>query len=514
MFKVNHLALAAALSLSVDTVSSAGCYPAFSSGATYEAGSLSSFNSTNYQCVSSAYSQYCTGNQPPGAPGSLATVAWTSLGACSGTAAVPAPTAKPTPAKVTEGSGGCPQAFALGTEYEADERVSLNGIVYKCFGTVGAPNWCGTYSPEDESGAAAAAWTVVGSCSGVIPPTKAPSGAGGNPGCPKAWVSGTAYEALDQVQVDGMIYECDEIYYGHCPYREPGTVPGDESWTKKGKCEGTLAPTTAPSVPLDAPGCPAAFSASATYEGGDSVEVGGVVYECKAWPYSAFCSLTNFEPGSDNSDLGWIKKGGCDGTIAPTSSPTKPPAELYYDTGCHHPWLASDLDTYVPGTRVSYNNYVFECKSDIHYSKFCKQAAYSPSGIYWSLAWNKIAWCEGTMAPTSTPSAEPSLTPSAEPSLKPSASPSDEPSLKPSASPSDEPSLKPSAEPSLKPSAAPSDEPSLKPSAAPSDEPSLKPSAEPSLEPSLKPSAEPSLEPTLKPSSSPSTTQMPSDKPN
>ena len=118
------------------------------------------------------------------------------------------------------------------------------------------------------------------------------------------------------------------------------------------------------------------------------------------------------------------------------------------------------------------------------------------------------AKANGSVEPSTKPSATPSVSPSTEPSAKPSVSPSTAPSAKPgttpSVSPSTEPSAKPSATPSVSPSTAPSAKPSAKPSVSPSTAPSAKPSTTPSVSPSIAPSPKPSTTPSVSPSTSPS----------
>ena len=120
------------------------------------------------------------------------------------------------------------------------------------------------------------------------------------------------------------------------------------------------------------------------------------------------------------------------------------------------------------------------------------------------------AKANGSVEPSTKPSATPSVSPSTEPSAKPSVSPSTAPSAKPgttpSVSPSTEPSAKPSATPSVSPSTAPSAKPSAKPSVSPSTAPSAKPSTKPSATPSSNPSEAPSVSPSTAPTAKPGTT--------
>eukprot|EP00956_Cyclotella_meneghiniana_P039718 scaffold177845_cov26-Cyclotella_meneghiniana.AAC.1 len=91
-----------------------------------------------------------------------------------------------------------------------------------------------------------------------------------------------------------------------------------------------MAPTASPnfsSLAEVGDGCPKVYEKNKTYEAGDQVSVivndgASVVYECKSWPNGAYCnSGPNFAPGTDNGNLGWTKKGFCDGTVSPTKAP-------------------------------------------------------------------------------------------------------------------------------------------------------------------------------------------------
>ena len=47
-----------------------------------------------------------------------------------------------------------------------------------------------------------------------------------------------------------------------------------------------------------------------------------VVYECKDFPISSFCSQEAYKPGSQYQNMAWTLKGHCDGTLSPTATPT------------------------------------------------------------------------------------------------------------------------------------------------------------------------------------------------
>ena len=71
---------------------------------------------------------------------------------------------------------GCPGVWTKGTaSYESGDRVSKNGIVFECGGS---PH-CSSegYEPDVDSATEhwKMVWTVIGSCTGTISPTGAPT---------------------------------------------------------------------------------------------------------------------------------------------------------------------------------------------------------------------------------------------------------------------------------------------------------------------------------------------------
>ena len=168
---------------------------------------------------------------------------------------------------------------------------------------------------------------------------------------------------------------------------------------------GTISPTTAPafSSMVDAGGCSPDYSDSATYEAGDKVSVEGngvqkIIYECKASPDDGYCN--QYEPGHW-SKLGWKIVGYCEGTIAPTSSPVF--STLVDHNGC--PNAYSDSAEYEASDKVAVaitdsHSVVYQCSSDVHQSRYCSQ--YEPGNDF-NLGWRIIGYCDGTIAPTTSP---------------------------------------------------------------------------------------------------------------
>lgn len=162
----------------------------------------------------------------------------------------------------------------------------------------------------------------------------------------------------------------------------------------------------------DVGGCPDGW-APQTYEEGDQISDGTLVYECKAWPFSPHCGQAGYEPNNspatpDAWKDAWTVKGYCSGTVSPTTSPNfdKLPMST---TGCPEAWSASTTD-YEAGDLVAYQVstnpdrvVVFKCKS-FPMSGYCNLGTgFEPTTTYGHMAWDPHGSCSGTRAPTTSP---------------------------------------------------------------------------------------------------------------
>jgi hypothetical protein len=154
----------------------------------------------------------------------------------------------------------------------------------------------------------------------------------------------------------------------------------------------TISPSVSPTIfsPSASPSvedCPDAFVAGTSYEEGDTVEVNGVVYQCRSYPNAQWCSVSGYEPGGDNSDEAWDIVGYCDVTIAPTQSPSSDAS------GC--PSAYSSDANYGAGDKVSVESVagsaiVYECAQPPN-DVYCNQ--YEP-GHSTQLGWTVTGYCE------------------------------------------------------------------------------------------------------------------------
>lgn len=156
-------------------------------------------------------------------------------------------------------------------------------------------------------------------------------------------------------------------------------------------------------------GCPAAFTYSTKYDVGDKVSKGNIVFKCKGWPLSSYCSQAGYEPdltsSSTNWKMAWLVAGYCMGTITPTVSPTATSVG-----GCPSEWTAdanyNENDKVgVIVSSLPLIQLVYKCKA-WPYSGHCGQySPIHPAGG--KLGWEYIGGCDGTIAPTSSPTFDP-----------------------------------------------------------------------------------------------------------
>jgi hypothetical protein len=148
--------------------------------------------------------------------------------------------------------------------------------------------------------------------------------------CPDIFVAGTSYEEGDLVELNTVVYKCKSWPYAPWCSKsgyEPDGDNSDKAWEVIGHCEEELIDPVVPSVvkvenermlETTLPGCPALHNPSNTYAVGDQVSItsgqSSIVYQCD--------NGTNCNQNSPGSGSGWTLVGYCEGTIAPTSSPT------------------------------------------------------------------------------------------------------------------------------------------------------------------------------------------------
>eukprot|EP00956_Cyclotella_meneghiniana_P035057 scaffold110845_cov23-Cyclotella_meneghiniana.AAC.1 len=457
------------------------------------------------------------------------------------------------------------------------ETVTSETKNFKCLsGSQPSLSHCPGFDPSNAV-QQAAAWSDEGVCSGTTAtlttstPTAKPSPSRWtHTGCPEQWISGGLYEGGDVVEQDGNVYSCSTAMGANLWCSLNAYKPGDSdnwemAWTLLGSCEGNISPITYPNG-----GCPNEFDSSATYESGDVVELDGLVYQCRSWPNSGWCSQAGYEPDGEHYHDAWTHLGYCEGTIAPTTSPSfNSLALVAVGGGCPKEYISSNL--YETGDQVSVpiNNeasVVYECKSWPNGSYCNSGLDFAPGTESGNLGWTKKGYCDATLSPTKTPVAYAPVEKcrwynGTQPVIIKQWSDADrstyvagtrvrkestiykckgwpfflwcqtsgyepavgtawmdawtkageckgalDPTVSPSASPTSSPLSEPLPDPSFKPSSQPSV--SLSPSSQSSSSPSSLPSFIPSSQPSFLPSSQPSLSPSSQPSLSPSEGQQ------
>ena len=164
-----------------------------------------------------------------------------------------------------------------------------------------------------------------------------------------------------------------------------------------------MAPTGSPAYATltDMGGCPSKWVAGSNiYMEGDKVSSEGLVFECRPFPYSLHCGQDGYEPISEGEawKISWSMVGYCDGTIAPTSSPSFDPAIV---SGCPDVWVASTYEADDLVSVVVQNSpevqFMYKCRGWPH-PRYCGQ--YSPIADGGDQGWEILGRCHGTISPT------------------------------------------------------------------------------------------------------------------
>lgn len=307
-------------------------------------------------------------------------------------------------------------------------------MVYSCTGA-----WCGQsgYAPGSTQHWSNT-WEELGSCSGSLSPTVAPSFdvLEDKGPCPDEWMAPTdnndKYKPGDTISANGLVFECKPWpESGHCsqagyvPMNEDASTPDawKDAWIVSGYCDGTSGPTASPSYDVleDMGACPDEWEERSgtddnKYEEGDRITANGLVFECRMWPYSGHCGQAGYQPlnadaaTADAWKDAWILKGYCDGTIGPTASPSFDVLDEFGD-GCPAAYSTTDAPDYGYGDLVSIEvsdtpdrKVVYECKPWPD-GDHCVNTAENmrPGAEYGNLGWALKGYCDGTIAPTDAP---------------------------------------------------------------------------------------------------------------
>mmetsp|Transcript_3382 Transcript_3382/g.6143 ORF Transcript_3382/g.6143 Transcript_3382/m.6143 type:complete len:657 (+) Transcript_3382:92-2062(+) len=456
MFQVKSIVLTAALFGHASATT--GCYSTYINGGSYSAGSQVSATKVTETTTTTACTVGDTGCDADGYERETTTTsetnnyectegawcsqsAYTPIGIYSGSAwtkesAECVGTATPATASIPTAwtGGGCPKAYSGGTEYDADDVVSVAktgySMVYQCAAKP-TNQFCGMdgYSPGTDQ-YWDDAWSELGSCTGTIAPTDSPSFnvLTDEGGCPGEYDAAVEYEEGDKVSKMGLVYQCKSWPQSqHCKQDgyEPGTsIDGGakkleywkDAWLVVGYCSGSITPTTSP-VYVSLPnmgGCPDTWStksAADAFEEGDRVSSGGLVYQCKSWPYSGHCGQAGYEPNVDPATPdawkdAWTAVGYCMGSMGPTSAPSFDPANSV--GACPDEWSSGTNTKYEEGDMVSVTvssiplrKVAYKCKA-WPFSGHCGQ--FNPTQFGGDQGWTLAGSCDGSIGPTASPS--------------------------------------------------------------------------------------------------------------
>jgi len=209
-------------------------------------------------------------------------------------------------------------------------------------------------------------------------------------------------------------FSCNEAGWCSNAAYDPVGQYGGSAWGQEGgECSGTA---TAATVPVPATwgngGCPKPYASGTDYAPMAVVSVVKtgytMVYQCASEPSNLFCGMSGYEPG--NSQYGstvWTSLGSCTGTISPTTSPNY--VALADEGGC--PGAFDGGADYEQGDKISLDGLVYQCRP-WPASAHCSQTGYEPGTSlgtgaqlveHWREAWSVVGYCEGTIAPTTSP---------------------------------------------------------------------------------------------------------------
>ena len=135
-------------------------------------------------------------------------------------------------------------------------------------------------------------------------------------GCHSTWRASTRYEThaiasycmTTSTSTTTYSYQCKlspmNQFCGQAGF-EPHAISGywTQAWIQLAACTWsatptlTLALTQTPSYAAwSGNGCPNSYAPYTAYNAGDFAKKGGIAYQCKAFPYNAFCGSVGYEP--------------------------------------------------------------------------------------------------------------------------------------------------------------------------------------------------------------------------
>jgi len=142
------------------------------------------------------------------------------------------------------------------------------------------------------------------------------------------------------------------------------------------------------------------YSKSVNYKEGMTISFNNTIYECRPFPFSAWCTI--FQPGSKSLpwNEAWSEVAECEPFVY----------SAIIENGCDiPPFLLNDY--YKAFDRVRLDDAVYECKPDPR-SSWCSMLSYEPGmGANWKMAWTKLDMMVGPCDEDITPSDEPMGTP-------------------------------------------------------------------------------------------------------
>ena len=139
--------------------------------------------------------------------------------------------------------------------------------------------------------------------------------------CAAAWSPATAYNGSQLASLAGQNYTANWWTQGQSPATNSGGAGSGQPWTTAGVCSTTGSGTPPPPPPPPSSGtCFAAWSATATYTGGQDASLGNINYAAKWW------TLGNNPSTNSGSGGVWSVLGTCSAATPPVTPPVTPPS--------------------------------------------------------------------------------------------------------------------------------------------------------------------------------------------
>jgi len=296
-------------------------------------------------------------------------------------------------ATTREGAIACADPYVDGTNYQAGDVVSRKGRYYECKNSPYTV-WCGNIAYEP-GGPMKSYWTMVWQaledCEEVSGNIAFKSENHHDaPGVHDEYSNGK--ENSDYTDGKFSVSKIQPVS------ASTYTVSGTSSSSSSSSSKNNMSPEVQTS---SGSGCAPAYEVR-DYIGGDMVEAEGIKYKCKPHPFTSWCGMQAYAPGTAHGQMAWINEGKCEMQVQQET------ADQGYTIQAHRPQDSSTNDgsfacpphwqlryPYAAGDRVTHADspLVFECR-DYPFSESCPDPGSEPIvGPIYASVWRTVGRC-------------------------------------------------------------------------------------------------------------------------